>query len=106
MSVVAKSEPTSVSLKTDAQPLTATLADYLMVTAAEMPPLRILHRESPSPLNALGLKGVGESGVIPIAAAVLSAVDDACADLGLHAARAPLSPADLRALMRAARSAA
>ena len=90
----------------DAQPLTATLADYLMVTAAEMPPLRILHRESPSPLNALGLKGVGESGVIPIAAAVLSAVDDACADLGLHAARAPLSPADLRALMRAARSAA
>jgi len=85
-----------------AQPLTTTLADYVMVTAAEMPAVEILHGESPSPLNALGVKGVGESGVIPAAPAILSAIDDALGDLGLHMDSAPLVPQALRARIRAA----
>lgn len=85
-----------------AQPLTTTLADYVMVTAAEMPAVEILHGESPSPLNALGVKGVGESGVIPAAPAILSAIDDALGDLDLHIDSAPLTPQGLRARIRAA----
>jgi carbon-monoxide dehydrogenase large subunit len=79
----------------NAQPLTTTLAEYLLVTATEMPPVTILHLESPSPLNALGIKGVGEAGVIPIGAAVASAVDDALREFGVVIDRLPLSPIDV-----------
>ena len=50
-----------------AQPVTTTLAEYLVVTATDMPRIEILHHESPSPLNPLGVKGVGECGVLPTA---------------------------------------
>jgi carbon-monoxide dehydrogenase large subunit len=85
-----------------AQPLTTTFADYLLVTAAEMPQVEIIHRESPSPLNALGVKGVGESGTIPVTAAVASAIDDALSHLGLHLAQSPISPQTLRERIREA----
>ncbi|MEJ8569993.1 xanthine dehydrogenase family protein molybdopterin-binding subunit [Microbaculum marinum] len=88
----------------EAQPLTTTFADYLMVTAAEMPTVEILHTESPSPLNALGVKGVGESGVIPITPAVASAIDDALSEFGVHIARAPVSPQAVRAEILQAQS--
>ncbi|WP_121066209.1 xanthine dehydrogenase family protein molybdopterin-binding subunit [Chachezhania antarctica] len=87
------------------QPLTGTFADYLMVTSAEMPPVGVSHSETPSPLNALGLKGVGESGVIPTAAAIASAVEDALSDLGVTISTAPLTPAALRAAIVAAKEA-
>jgi len=77
------------------QPLTTTLAEYLLVTATEMPKVTILHHESPTPLNALGIKGVGEAGVIPIGAAVASAVEDALADWDVRVDRLPLSPVDV-----------
>jgi carbon-monoxide dehydrogenase large subunit len=83
-----------------AQPLTNTFADYLIVTAAEMPRIELLHYESPSPLNALGVKGVGECGVIPVTPAVFSAIDDALADWNLHLSHAPISPQALRRLIR------
>lgn len=86
----------------EAQPLTTTLADYLLVSAAEMPRIDILHRESPSPLNALGVKGVGESGVIPVAPAIISAIDHALADWDLHLSQAPVSPQLLRSVIREA----
>ena len=86
----------------EAQPTSTTLADYLLVTATEMPPVRILHMESPSPLNPLGIKGVGEAGVIPIAAAVASAVEDALAGYGVRVTRVPLSPVDVLTLLDAA----
>jgi carbon-monoxide dehydrogenase large subunit len=79
----------------NAQPLTTTLAEYLLVTATEMPPVTILHLESPSPLNALGIKGVGEAGVIPIGAAIASAIDDALVEFGVIIDRLPLSPVDV-----------
>jgi len=86
----------------EAQPLTTTFADYLLVSAAEMPETRFVHSESPSPLNALGVKGVGESGVIPVAGAIMSAIDDALSDLGVHMDCAPLFPQQLRACIRRA----
>lgn len=88
-----------------AQPLTTTFADYLLVTAMEMPEILVVHTESPTPLNALGVKGVGESGVIPVTGAVAAAIDDALSDLGLHIDIAPISPQALRQRIRAAKEA-
>jgi len=76
-----------------ANPVTTTLAEYLLVTATEMPArIEIAHRESPTALNPLGIKGVGESGVIPVAAAIASAVEDALAPFGARIARVPIAP--------------
>jgi aerobic carbon-monoxide dehydrogenase large subunit len=83
----------------NAQPVTTNLAEYLLVTATEMPPVKILHMESPTPLNPLGIKGVGEAGVIPIGAAVASAVEDALAPWGVKISRLPLSPVDVLTLL-------
>jgi carbon-monoxide dehydrogenase large subunit len=83
----------------NAQPVTTNLAEYLLVTATEMPPVTILHMESPTPLNPLGIKGVGEAGVIPIGAAIASAVEDALAPWDVKINRLPLSPVDVLALL-------
>ena len=88
----------------DAQPLTTNLGEYLLVSAPEMPPVEIIHQESPSPLNPLGVKGVGECGVVPAPAAILSAVEDALAPFGVHVTQAPLFPAELVALIHEARA--
>jgi carbon-monoxide dehydrogenase large subunit len=85
-----------------AQPITTTFADYLLVSAAEMPEIEITHSESPSPFNALGVKGVGESGVLPTPAAIASAIEDALRPLGVRIDRAPLTPMALRKLIREA----
>ena len=88
----------------NAQPVTTNLAEYLLVTATEMPPVKILHMESPTPLNPLGIKGVGEAGVIPIGAAVASAVEDALSPWKVKVDRLPLSPVDILALINAAQA--
>ncbi len=85
-----------------AQPLTTSLADYLMVTAAEMPALELAHRETPTPLNALGVKGIGEAGVLPIPAAIVETVEDALAPFGIRLNQFPLRPRDLAALLAGA----
>ncbi len=85
----------------NAQPTSTTLADYLLVTATEMPPVRILHMHSPTPLNPLGIKGVGEAGVIPVPAAIASAIEDALAPFGVHISHVPLSPVDVLGLIDA-----
>src|SRR6185437_343797 len=60
------------------QPLSVTLADYLMPTACETPKVEVLLLEdAPSPLNALGLKGAGEAGVNAVGATIAAAIDDA-----------------------------
>ncbi|RAI44157.1 hypothetical protein CH341_10660 [Rhodoplanes roseus] len=86
----------------DAQPVTTTLGDYLLVTAEAIPAIDLVHMSSPTALNALGVKGVGEAGVIPITAAVASAVEDALDDLGVTITGMPLSPAGLLARIRQA----
>ena len=77
------------------QPVTTTFADYLMPTATELPNFETLYRESPSPHNPLGVKGVGEVGVIPAAAAVISAIEDALSPFGVRIAHMPVMPHEL-----------
>ncbi|MBX6742943.1 MAG: xanthine dehydrogenase family protein molybdopterin-binding subunit [Acetobacteraceae bacterium] len=82
------------------QPLAATLADYLMPTLAEIPPVEVLLAEdAPSPLNPLGVKGAGEGGITAAGAAIASAIDAA---LGMPGAirRLPISPQRLHEAMR------
>src|SRR6267378_3278675 len=67
-----------------AQPVTTTFADYLLPTATEVPMLQTLYKETRSPLNPLGVKGVGEAGTIPAAAALIAAVEDALTPFGVH----------------------
>jgi carbon-monoxide dehydrogenase large subunit len=86
-----------------AQPLTTTLADYLLATASEMPELEVTHRETPTPLNPLGVKGIGEAGVLPIPAAIVSAVEDALSPFNIRLSQFPLRPRDLGAMLAAAR---
>jgi len=82
------------------QPVTTTLAEYLLIAATEMPTVDLIHHESPSPLNALGVKGVGESGVIPTPAAVISAIEDALSPFEVRIAQSPIRPAEIVAMIR------
>jgi carbon-monoxide dehydrogenase large subunit len=84
-----------------AQLLTATLADYLIPTAADIPTLRLEHLETPSPGNALGLKGVGEGGAIPAAAALANAVEAALGPDASVIRRTPLGPAQVLSMIHA-----
>jgi carbon-monoxide dehydrogenase large subunit len=83
------------------QPVTTTFADYLMPTATEVPMLTTLYKETPSPLNPLGVKGVGEAGTIPAAAALISAIEDALSPFNVRISGYPLTPMRLCALIRA-----
>jgi CO/xanthine dehydrogenase Mo-binding subunit len=81
------------------QPLATTFMDYLLPTAADVPPLEVMHEETPSPLNPLGVKGAGEAGVIPVAAVIAQAVEDALRPFGVHIAEMPLDPDRVRHLV-------
>jgi carbon-monoxide dehydrogenase large subunit len=83
----------------NAQPVTTTFADYLLPTATEVPAIELLFHESPSPFNPLGVKGVGEAGTVPVAAAVISAVENALEPFGVRITRAPIGPVDLLKLL-------
>jgi carbon-monoxide dehydrogenase large subunit len=81
------------------QPLSVTLADYLMPTLNEAPLADIiLTEEAPSPLNPLGLKGAGEGGITGVGAAIAAAIDDA---IGMPGAvtRLPVTPMRLREIL-------
>lgn len=73
------------------QLLTATLADYLMPTSSDVPSIIHDHVVSPSPLNPLGVKGAGEGGAIPVAAAIARAIEDALGDQ-VRIDRVPIRP--------------
>jgi carbon-monoxide dehydrogenase large subunit len=76
----------------DGNPLTATFADYPVISAAELPSFELITRETPTPNNVLGAKGIGESGTIGSTPAVQSAVVDALAHLGVRHIDMPTSP--------------
>ena len=76
----------------NAQPTTVTFADYLLATAVEIPAVQATHLETPSPLNSLGVKGAGEGGTIPAAAAIVAAVENALSPFGVKFTVAPLTP--------------
>jgi carbon-monoxide dehydrogenase large subunit len=83
-----------------AQPVTTTFADYLLPSATEVPMLRTLYKETPSPLNPLGVKGVGEAGTIPAAAALISAIEDALSPFNVRIAEVPLTPMRIVEMIR------
>ncbi len=85
------------------QLLNASFMDFLIPTAGEVPRLEIEHLETPSPLNPLGMKGVGEAGAIPVPALLASALEDALRPLGVKITRMPLRPSELFELINAAR---
>jgi len=74
------------------QPLASTLADYLLPGATEVPNIRILHMETPSPHTAFGVKGIGEGGAVGPPAAIVSAVNDALRQVGAEVYDLPLTP--------------
>ena len=86
-------------LRRTGQPVTTTFADYLLPTATEVPRFETLYKETPSPLNPLGVKGVGEVGVIPAAAALISAIEDALSPFDVHIAQTPIMPHELLELI-------
>ena len=90
----------------EAQPYTATFADYLLPAAVEVPKFEILFHESPSPLNPLGVKGVGEGGTVPVAPTIMSAIDDVLTPWGVRVTEAPISPVRLLQLIEAGAPAA
>jgi carbon-monoxide dehydrogenase large subunit len=90
----------------DGQPLTVTFADYLLPTSTEVPNIVTLYRETPTPINPLGAKGVGEVGTIPAAAAIISAVEDALQPFGVRIRQTPIPPRALFEMIEDARSAA
>jgi len=68
----------------DGNPVTSNLADYGMISAAELPTFEVVHMETPTFVNPLGVKGIGESGTIGSTPAVQSAVVDAVSHLGIR----------------------
>jgi len=82
------------------QLLTGSFMDYALPMAASMPVLDIVHQETPSTLNPLGVKGAGEAGTIPVPAAIAAAVEDALRPLGTRINIHPLTPNRLWALIQ------
>jgi len=76
----------------DGNPLTASLVDYGIPTAAELPSFLVLSSETPTPLNPLGAKGIGEASTIGATPAVQNAVIDALAHLGVRHIDLPCTP--------------
>jgi aerobic carbon-monoxide dehydrogenase large subunit len=86
------------------EPLCVTLADYLMPTVRETPSVDVLITEdAPSPLNPLGIKGVGEGGITAVGAVIAAAIDEA---IGVPAGvtQLPATPQRVKALLRASRN--
>jgi carbon-monoxide dehydrogenase large subunit len=76
----------------DGQPLDSTFADYLLTGTSEMPEVRLVHMETPSPYTTFGQKGVGEGGAIGPGAAIVNAINDALRPLGAEVCEIPATP--------------
>jgi len=87
----------------DGNPLTGTLADYAAISAAELPSFELLQSETPTNINPLGAKGIGEAGTIGATPAVQNAVVDAVSHLGVTHIDMPTTPARVWAAVSAAR---
>jgi aerobic carbon-monoxide dehydrogenase large subunit len=87
----------------EGQLLTGSLMDYALPRADVLPPLPVTLDEHRSIINPLGVKGVGESGAIPGAAAIANAIEDAVADFGVTIEEVPVTPVRLWTLLAAAR---
>lgn len=88
---------------TRAQPLAATLADYMLPGPTEVPAPRVDHMETPSPYTRFGQKGIGEGGAIAPPAAITNAINDALAPLGAELLVSPVTPQRIVEAIAAAR---
>src|SRR5260370_37386051 len=88
----------------DGQPSHATLADYLLPGATDVPAIRIIHMETPSPYTRFGQKGLGEGGAIAPPAAIANAINDALKGLGAELLVSPVTPDRIGAAIRAAKA--
>jgi carbon-monoxide dehydrogenase large subunit len=84
------------------QLLTGTMMDYAVPRASQMPRIEVHAQETPSPVNPLGVKGIGEAGTIASAACVINAVCDALAPLGIKHIDKPVTPARVWAAIQRA----
>jgi carbon-monoxide dehydrogenase large subunit len=90
----------------DGNPLTASFADYPIVSATELPSFELASMETPTSYNPLGAKGIGEAGTIGATPAVQSAIIDAVAHLGVRHIDMPAAPMRVWRAIQAARPAA
>ncbi len=89
----------------DGQLLAGSLMDYMLPTACDIPRMELIHQHSPSPLNPLGVKGVGEGGPIAPPAVIANGVGDALRPFGVEFNRLPITPQAIQqAIASAARS--
>lgn len=79
----------------DGQLLSGSLMDYALPIATDIPAIKIVHQHSPSPLNPLGVKGVGEGGAVAPPAAIANAVCDALAPFAVEVNATPIKPEQL-----------
>jgi carbon-monoxide dehydrogenase large subunit len=82
-----------------AQPITTNFADYLLPGATDVPNVEVTLVEYPSPLNPLGVKGVGEAGCVPAAGAIISAIENALSPFGVRIDEYPVTPSRLFKLL-------
>jgi aerobic carbon-monoxide dehydrogenase large subunit len=94
----------AIAYDAEGQLLSGSLMDYALPIASDMPAFKIVHQESPSPLNPLGVKGVGEGGAVAPPAAIANAVCDALAAWGVEVNATPIRPPELLAAIRRAGS--
>jgi carbon-monoxide dehydrogenase large subunit len=83
--------------------VTGTFVDYALPSAADVPSFETDRTETPSPVNSLGVKGVGEAGTIAASPAIVNAVIDALRPLGVDYIDMPLSPQHVWATIQAAK---
>jgi carbon-monoxide dehydrogenase large subunit len=88
----------------DGNPITSTLAEYAIPSAAELPSFSTAHTETPSPTNELGAKGIGESATVGSTPAVQNAVVDAVSHLGVRHIDMPCTPERVWRAIRDARA--
>jgi aerobic carbon-monoxide dehydrogenase large subunit len=84
------------------QLLTGSFMDYMLPTACEIPSMQIIHQHSPSPLNPLGVKGVGEGGPIAPPAVIANAVGDALRAFNVEFNGTPIKPQQIEEAVRSA----
>ncbi len=84
-----------------AMPQSTNLAEYLIPTAPEVPNYEIIHQESATDRNPIGVKGVGECGVMTAAPAILSAIENALQDFDIKLDKYPVTPSDIIAKIQA-----
>jgi len=88
------------------QPLASTLADYMLPGPTEVPEIRVVHMETPSPYTRFGQKGLGEGGAIAPPAALTNAINDALQELGAELLVSPVTPRRIIEAIARARAAA